>query len=103
MNGTNQFENWQNIPITISIKFNFFELTNPDNYTNLDDIKLVERGPYVFDETRNKEEIEFYYNDKNESLVSFRERRRYKFRKDLSVGHYDDNITFINLPLMVTL
>ena len=82
------------------MKFYVFELNNTQTYTNLDDMELIERGPYVFDETRTKEEIDF---NENQTLVSYRERRKYKFREDLSVGPYDDNITFINLPLLVML
>ena len=101
INGTDAYERWRKIPVPIQMKFYLFELNNTDNYTNLDDIQLVERGPYVFDETREKEDIYFHTNHNNESVVSYRERRKYSFREDLSVGQYNDNITFINIPLMV--
>ena len=83
------------------MKFYLFELNNTESYTNLDDMKLRERGPYVFDESRTKEEVVFYSNENNKSVVSYRERRKYQFREDLSVGKYNDNITFMNVPILV--
>ena len=101
INGTDAYDRWQKLPVPVFMKFFVFELKNTDTYTNLTDIQLTERGPYVFEESRNKENIVFYKNDNNESVASFRERRQYKFREDMSIGRYDDNITFINLPLLV--
>ena len=89
------------MPVPLTVKFHIFELNNTDNYTNLSDIQLIERGPYVFKETRTKEDIVFYTDQNNESVASYRERRQYKFNEELSNGSYDDNITFINLPLLV--
>jgi hypothetical protein len=46
--------------------------------------------------------INYFENDKNESLVSYKEHRIYRFRKDKSNGlSLDDKVTVINLPVLV--
>ncbi len=85
----------------IYMKFHIFHLSN-DYKKNLSNIKLVEKGPYVFEEKRTKENIEYFENDKNEFLLRYRERKVYTFNEELSANFsLNDSITFINLPFLV--
>ncbi|CAG2110749.1 unnamed protein product [Medioppia subpectinata] len=80
-NTSEAFERWQKTPVPLYMKFTFFVCKNADTYTNLSDIELEERGPYVYEETRLKQNITFYDDE-----VSYLENKTYKFRPDMS-GH----------------
>ncbi len=100
--GSDAFKRWREVEVPVYMKFHIFHLTNTDYNKNLSNIKLVERGPYVFEEKRTKENIEYFENDKKEFLLRYRERRVYTFSKERSGNlTLNDSLTFINLPLMV--
>ncbi|XP_054159977.1 uncharacterized protein LOC128958187 [Oppia nitens] len=103
VNTSQNFKNWKEVPLPALMKFYVFVLKNPQTYTNLEDVELEERGPWVFEEWRSKEQINFFTGPLNESLVSYRERRKYIFKPDLSSGTFDENLTFINAPMMSVL
>jgi len=87
--------------VPVYIKFHIFHLSN-DYKKNLSNIKLVEKGLYVFQEKRTKEDIEYFENDKKEFLLRYRERKVYTFNEKLSGSlSLNDSITFINLPFLV--
>ncbi len=81
--GSNAFKRWREVQVPVYMKFHIFHLSNDYN-KNLSNIKLVERGPYVFEEKRTKENIEYFENDKKEFLFKYRERKVYTFNEKLS-------------------
>ncbi|CAG2174827.1 unnamed protein product, partial [Oppiella nova] len=103
VNNSDAFKNWQTIPLPALMKFHIFSPKNADTYTSLADVELEARGPWVFEEWRSKEEIRFHRNERNDSLVSYRERKRYVFRSDLSKATLEEDVTFVNAPVMAIL
>ncbi|CAG2168048.1 unnamed protein product [Oppiella nova] len=96
--GSDAYDRWQETPVPLYMKFTFFELKNT-NYTNLQDIEFVEKGPYVFKETRFKQNITFLDDD---NLLSYLENRTYEFSAKMSCKgcKENDSVTFINFPMM---
>jgi len=82
------------------MKYNFFIVNNSETLKSLDDIVLVEKGPYVYNEYRNKQNITYEDND---NRVSYRENKTYVFNKELSGKGLDENdeFDFINFPNLV--
>jgi hypothetical protein len=100
--GSDAFKRWREIEVPVSMRFHIFNLTNTDYNKNLSNIKLEDKGPYVFEEKRTKENIEYFENDKKQFLLKYRERKVYTFNEKLSGGlSLNDSITFINLPFLV--
>ena len=97
--GSDAYDRWQKTPVPLYMKFTFFALKNA-NYTNLQDIEFVEKGPYVFKETRFKQNITFLDDD---NLLSYLENRTYEFNAEMSCKgcKENDSVTFINFPMMV--
>jgi len=58
---------------------------------------LVELGPYVYSEKREKRNIKF----PNKSQIQFTPVSTLFFEPDLSNGTENDSITFLNLPIIV--
>ncbi|CAG2104540.1 unnamed protein product [Medioppia subpectinata] len=96
-NTSEAYERWQKTPVPLFMKFTFFVCRNADTYTNLSDIELEERGPYVYEEIRFKQNITVYDDE-----ISYLENKTYKFRPDLSKHGLseDDNVTIVNFPMM---
>jgi hypothetical protein len=100
--GSDAFKRWREIQVPVYMKFHIFHLTNTDYNKNLSNIKLEEKGPYVFEEKRIKENIEYFENDEKKFLVRYRERKVYSFKPELSGNlTLNDSLTFINLPFLV--
>ncbi len=101
-NGSDSFDRWRENKVPVYLKFYVFHLNNSNYNHNLSNIKLVERGPYVFEEKRFKDNINYFINDRNEFLLSYRERKIYTFNDKLSKGvSLNDRVTVINLPFLV--
>lgn len=82
------------------MSFNFFDLANEGDFKNLSDIELEQKGPYVYEETRTKHNVE--YKD-NGSLLAYNDYKIYEFNAQLSKGlAEEDAITFINFPTLVS-
>ena len=100
-NGTGEaFERFEKLPIPIKFKLRFFNVTNPNEFNgNLTSIIYNQVGPYVFDEVRFKEDIEF---DHTGNEVSFREKKNYTFNaKESAPGlNASDLVTVFNLGLV---
>ncbi|CAH1981610.1 unnamed protein product [Acanthoscelides obtectus] len=72
------------------------------NYTNVEDfmvgldkkLNVEELGPYVYEESSEKVDIEFH-----EDKVSYRVKRNYEFRPDLSKGKQSDQVTVPNMAV----
>jgi hypothetical protein len=64
-NGSDSFDRWRENKVPVYLKFYVFHLNNSNYNHNLSNIKLVERGPYVFEEKRFKDNINYFINDRN--------------------------------------
>ncbi|KAI1309004.1 Protein croquemort [Halotydeus destructor] len=92
------YENWRQIPLPIINNFYLFNVTNSEAIIqNQSKPILEELGPFVYEERREKIDIE--YNE-DETLATYRSVRRYYFRPDLTKGSLDDIVVHLNVPLI---
>lgn len=97
------FEKWLHIPIPIFMHVYLYNCTNAAEIkTSSEWIKphfeLI--GPYVFHEERVKENITW---DDDNDLVSYKTRSFYHFEESLSKGSFEDSITALHVPSIVSL
>jgi lysosome membrane protein 2 len=87
--GTPSYKAWRHPPVPLHISFYVFNITNA-NALNESATPIVEQiGPFVYEEIRNKTDIEEYEN----GTISYHELRNYTFIPSLSVA--DDKTTLI--------
>ena len=72
-----------------------FDVSNKDEVMKGAKPKLVERGPYVYDEYHHK--VNTKWNLHN-GTVTYQNVREYHFNADASNGKLDDIITIVNAP-----
>ena len=96
VNGSESWDRWIKNPVPITMKFHFFSLNNTD-YKSLDYIELEEKGPFVYDETRVKENIHRI----SDEFISYQEKRSYTHEPGKGRNE-NESITFINFPLLVS-
>ncbi|XP_023215440.1 scavenger receptor class B member 1-like isoform X1 [Centruroides sculpturatus] len=96
-NGSLTFKIWSDIPIPVYQKIYFFNITNPDAILKGEKPIFKEVGPYIYKAHWYKENITFHEN----STISYREIKTYKFMRNLSNGDTDDIISTINAPMVV--
>lgn len=87
------FDKWSDVKFPIYIRFYFFNVLNPNDVEfNSKKPLLSEVGPYTFLEKRNKNI--FLFSGDNKDVV-FKERRKYYFQPNLSVGRLDDGKSIV--------
>ena len=84
---------WQNPPVSLPIKFYFFNLENPDEFQNGAKPRMREMGPYVYNVWLKNEISEWGPNQ--ESLKYFIS-LRWEFNEESTVGSRSDKLTFLN-------
>jgi len=92
------YKNFITPPVPVFMKFTFFEFTNPQQYVTGDEVaKFVEKGPYVYRETREKRNLTF-----GENSLNFSQWRRFDFDEGLSCPgcKKTDSVTILNMPLI---
>ncbi|RWS25825.1 platelet glycoprotein 4-like protein [Leptotrombidium deliense] len=97
VNGTDSFERWKNPPVPFLMKFYIFELTNALELQSGGKANVTQRGPYVFKEVRQKKIVNISSDGSN---IAYLDLKSYYFIENLSNGTLDDQITFINIPLI---
>ncbi|XP_022239051.1 scavenger receptor class B member 1-like isoform X4 [Limulus polyphemus] len=96
-NGSISYKVWKDIPIPLYQKVYLFNMTNPEEFLQkASKPRLEEIGPYTYRSWWIKENITWHHND----TVTYRERKKFVFRPELSVGGEDDLITTINFPMV---
>jgi len=81
------------------MSFTFFEVTNwVEVATGSAKPRLVERGPYVFDEKKRKEILNV-----SKDHLTYRQYKSFQFNENSSVGSLEDVITIVNVPAIVSL
>lgn len=100
-NGTDEFDLFKKLPVPLQWKMTYFRINNAKEFdTSKDVMKLnySEIGPFVYDEYREKYDIEF---SKDGSSVTYREKRNFIFNQKLSgKNHFNDTIMMVS-PLFV--
>jgi len=98
VNNSEAYKAWKSPPATIYLDFYFLEVLNPDDIVDKSSRPhVVERGPYVYRELKNKIDIEFL----NESRqLRYKEAKWYTFDPEMSNGTEDDNITCLNFAVV---
>lgn len=97
-NGTLGYTVWQDIPLPITQRLYFFNITNPDGFLRRrEKPNLVEVGPYTFRSKWVKDDIVWNPN----GTVSYKEIRTFVFLRNESVGSQDDKIVTVNAPLLL--
>jgi len=95
--GSRIAEVWQKLPVSPLLKAYFFNVTNPRRFLNGSKPVLKEIGPFVYQESWEKENVNWLDEGKQ---VRFGQRKTFKFRDDLSVSDEDTSLTLLNLPMM---
>ncbi|CAH1118568.1 unnamed protein product [Phaedon cochleariae] len=98
-NGSDAFRIWENPTPKALYSFHIFNYTNIGDYELGNDKKphVQEIGPYVYSE--NLERIDVRFNDEA-GTVSYREKKTYTYRPDLSQGSQEDRAFVPNIPLI---
>lgn len=100
---TKESPEWRK-PVQSNFDVYFYNWTNPIQLESVDG-RLIEKpiltqiGPYRFREIREKVRIKWF--DQN-STVSYRERRTYRFVPNESKGSLDDTIVTLDVPAIVS-
>ena len=84
---------WINTP-KIQTSVYIFDVQNKDEVMKGGKPKLVEKGPYVYDEYHHKVNLEWNSN----GTVSYENVREYHFNPNMSKGTLDEQLTIVNAP-----
>ena len=89
------YENWRILPTPIITSIYFFNVTNPKEVLNGAKPKLVEVGPYVFQQMHEK--VKMVWNDHNHT-VTYQQIRTWKFDEEKTDKKLtmSDNIVTLN-------
>ncbi|KAJ8400061.1 hypothetical protein AAFF_G00401000 [Aldrovandia affinis] len=87
---------WRDIPVPFFMSVYFFNVLNPREVLSGEKPMLEQRGPYVYKEYRQKDNITFHANN----TVSYREYRQYHFMRNMSVGNESDVVTIPNMLVL---
>jgi scavenger receptor class B protein 1 len=91
---------WVDPPVKPLLKIYYFNMTNPQAYLSGSTPVVEEVGPFTYQEKWGREQVE-WSEDSNQ--VSFRMRKTYFYRPDLSSGSLEDKITLPNVPMFAML
>lgn len=91
---------WAKVSVPIYLKVHIFDVQNVKEVesTGAEPI-VVERGPFVFYETREKHVLDF---DNDSNIIDYNDQKTFYFKPELSVGSLDDPVNVVNVPLVVS-
>ncbi|XP_022900295.1 sensory neuron membrane protein 2-like [Onthophagus taurus] len=93
--GSEAYERWEETPVVMKFKVHIFTVTNPDDVIAGGTPKVEEKGPYVYDLYRKKEDIAFIEED---DAYEYIQNTYFEFNKDESQGlTEEDEITVLNV------
>ncbi|XP_023223563.1 lysosome membrane protein 2-like isoform X2 [Centruroides sculpturatus] len=96
--GTSSYNHWVSPIVPIYMKIYLFNVTNPDEIVKgKKSPRVAEMGPYVYREYRKKDVIRW---SKDDTVVTYREKKVYYFQPDLSTGSEDDIVVTVNMPIV---
>jgi len=94
--GTEVSNAWIAPPIKPLLKIHYFNATNSEEYLAGGKLRVQEIGPFVYEENWVREDVQ-WSNDNSD--VSFKMRRTYHYRPDLSKGSLSDEVILPNVPM----
>ncbi|CAL4075742.1 unnamed protein product [Meganyctiphanes norvegica] len=96
--GSNSYPIWKQPEMPIYTKFYLFNLTNPESYSQGENAKLQEIGPYVYRVFSEKENVTFYSNN----TVSYYKNSWWVFNEELSGAQSEDDVITVLNPIPLT-
>nr|XP_056715064.1 scavenger receptor class B member 1 [Euleptes europaea] len=90
------FHLWKDLPVPFYFSIYLFEVLNPDKVLVGMKPAVQQRGPYVYREYREKNNITFHEN----GTVSYREYRHFHFQPDMSNGTEEDYVLIPNVLVL---
>ena len=98
--GTPVYKHWQKPDLATTNSLHLFSLVNLEEFmSGREKARLVEMGPYVFQEQIERTNIVHHHHN---GSVTYKTKRVWHHRPDLSCGSLQDNVTTINFPVMVS-
>lgn len=92
-------EKWSKVSVPIYLKVYIFDVVNGMQVESKGEEPIVvERGPFVFYETREKHVVSI---DNDSNIIHYNDQKTFYFRQDLSNGSLDDHVNVVNVPLVV--
>lgn len=76
-----------------------FDVKNPDDVIKGEKPILIERGPYTYRQWEDKQVLGW---SEDYQFLQYRVHKRYEFDPARSVGNETDQVTTVNIPLMVS-
>ncbi|XP_074598671.1 scavenger receptor class B member 1-like [Brevipalpus obovatus] len=98
-NGSEIYPNWKRLPVPLFNRFYFFNVLNPKEIENGAKPRLAEMGPFTYRLFLQKYDIHHFDN----GTVSYREKRVWKFMRNMSIADDTTLITTLNTPLTMSL
>lgn len=101
MNGSKPFEKWSNPSDDTSFKFtlHLFNVTNPEAIrAGTEKPRVRQLGPYEY---LQKKTFNIYNWESDENLLNFKMERTF-YRDDTCKGDLNDEVTILNVPLIVS-
>nr|ARO70304.1 sensory neuron membrane proteins 2 [Dendrolimus punctatus] len=96
-NSSVMYEKWVNVPVPLDFKVYLFNVSNAEEVNEGSKPKLMEIGPYVYKQTREKEVLGYGEND----TIIYNLKKTFVFDPEASNGlSEDDDITVINFSYM---
>ena len=91
---------WSKVSVPIYLKVHIFDVQNVMEVESKGAEPIViERGPFVFYETREKHVIDF---DNDSNIIRYNDQKTFYFKPELSVGSLDDPVNVVNVPLVAS-
>ncbi|XP_058850199.1 scavenger receptor class B member 1-like isoform X2 [Acipenser ruthenus] len=87
---------WKDVPVPFFMSVYFFEVLNSNEILQGEKPVVRQRGPYVYREFRQKDNITFHDNN----TVSYREYRQYHFFRNMSIGDETDIVVIPNMLVL---
>ncbi|XP_041079328.1 scavenger receptor class B member 1-like [Polyodon spathula] len=87
---------WKDLPVPFFMSVYFFEVLNSNEILQGEKPLVRQKGPYVYREFRQKDNITFHDNN----TVSYREYRQYHFFRNMSIGDETDKVVIPNMLVL---
>lgn len=102
--GTEVLDMWADPPFPITMSVYIFNVTNPNEVEAGEMPNLVEVGPYIYKETRIKEQLTHNDPENPKGTIQYKERKTWYWVPDETPGTKDqeDKVNVINIPFVVS-
>lgn len=91
---------WLKVKSPIGMEFIIFHVVNSEEVAKGNEAPIViEKGPYFFDEIREKQIIAF---EDESNLIFYKNFKTYQFNQKKTFGSLDDKVVIPNIPAIVS-